>query len=134
MTAVLRYAALLAFLALPVACADSPTTASALLPQPSVSQPSRPDTQARVSGSVTDEGGMPIAGASISASPAISTVTDAAGFYELSGLYRDPWGLHSSRDAGAMRRTISGWILRRKLSMIFDCGVSCKLLRGKLLP
>jgi hypothetical protein len=74
-----------------VGACDSPPTGPAPLPPGSTQGPGTP---ARVIGRVTDERGMPMAGASISSyGYVVSTVTNADGFYELSGAFGSPFGV-----------------------------------------
>ena len=71
------------------ACDSAPTIPT---PPPSAST-LLPGNHARATGRVTDERGMPVAGASISTYPdAVSTLTNADGFYELSGAFGSPYG------------------------------------------
>ena len=79
---------------------DSPLAVPTEPPPPPLPTPS-PGTHPRVTGRVTDERGMPIAGASISSfQPAVSTVTNAEGTYGLSGPFGSPSGfaLGATRD------------------------------------
>ena len=84
-----------------VGACDAPPTIPTLPPTPPPANTSPPGTHARVTGRVTDERGMPIAGASVSSIPqAVSTLTNADGFYELSGPFASPYGfgVHATRE------------------------------------
>lgn len=80
-----------------VGACDSPPTAPTVLTMPRSTEVPPPP---RVTGRVIDERGMPIAGAAISFNPqGVGIITDAAGFYELSGPI-SPFGfvLYATRD------------------------------------
>jgi hypothetical protein len=74
-----------------IGACDSPPTASTLPTSPTPGN--TPAAGTRVIGSVTDERGVPIAGASISLAPqTVGTVTNPDGFYELSGAFGSSYG------------------------------------------
>jgi hypothetical protein len=90
---------LIVFGLLLVGACDSPPTVPTSPPTPPPVNTRSPLT--RVTGRVTDERGMPIAGASISGYQlGASTVTNADGSYELSGAVAIPYGLalHATRE------------------------------------
>src|SRR5262245_26265733 len=99
------------------ACDSSPTLATTPTP-PTNTSPLDPANQVRVTGRVTDERGIPIAGASLSVfvypggtfpGVTVSTVTDGGGSYELSGAFGSRWGfaLSATRDG---YETNSQWV------------------------
>jgi hypothetical protein len=81
-----------------VGACDSPPTFPTLPPAP----PPADTLRSRVTGSVTDERGLPIGGTSIGLSPqaVVSTVSNADGSYELSVTLGPPYGfgLHATRE------------------------------------
>ena len=82
-----------------IAACDTPVVPTPL-PSPS-GNPSPPGNHVRVTGKVTDERGMPIAGVSISSFDGVSALTHADGSYELSGAFGScPCGfaLRATRD------------------------------------
>ena len=119
-----------------LACAcDSPPTAPTPPPTPPPANPSPRGPQARVTGSVTDEGGLPIAGASISTVPnAVSTLTNADGFYELSGSIGSSYGLalFATRDGyernyqwvPSAAEAVQNFRLRRELRIASGAGLT----------
>ena len=86
------------FVLLLVGACDSPPTFP-VLPTP---PPPAGTLRTRVTGSVTDERGLPIAGTSIGLSPqaVVSTVSSADGSYDLSVTIGSPYGfgLHATRE------------------------------------
>jgi hypothetical protein len=72
------------------ACGSPPIVPTPLTTPPQANTP--PPATVRVTGHVTDEQGMPIAGASISLVQQPTAVTNADGFYELSA-FGSPYGL-----------------------------------------